>query len=154
MIGATSLTIRMQPFPHHYRTVASCEPSTLIAIESDGKPSLITGPPKEFGGTGNEWSPEDLLVASVADCYILSFKAIAKASRFEWVSLECDAVGTLDKEERFPQFTAFKLIVKLVVDAEVDQAKAERLLHKAEAICLITNSLKAESELEISISIK
>lgn len=141
----------MHPFPHHYRTVASCEPATLITIESEGKPSLVTGPPKEFGGTGNEWSPEDLLVAAVADCYILSFKAIAQASRFDWVSLSCDAVGTLDKEEHFPQFTGFKLSVKLVVGADADLKKADRLLHKAEAICLITNSLKASSVLEVSI---
>jgi len=144
----------MEPFPHHYRTVASCESSSLITIESDGKPSLLTGPPKEFGGTGNEWSPEDLLVATVADCYILSFKAIAKASRLEWISLECDAVGKLDKEDRFPQFTGFKLKVKLVVDSNTDLKKADRLLHKADTICLITNSLKASAELDAEIIVQ
>jgi len=144
----------MDPFPHHYRTVASCESASLITIESDGKPSLLTGPPKEFGGSGNEWSPEDLLVATVADCYILSFKAIAKASRFEWVSLECDAVGKLDKEDRFPQFTEFKLKVKLVVNGDTDLKKADRLLHKADTICLITNSLKASAELNAEIIVQ
>jgi len=144
----------MQPFPHHYPVSASSQSTTLIKVTSEGKPDLETGPPKEFGGTGKEWSPEDLLVASVVDCYILSFKAIAKASRFEWVSLDCDAVGTLDKVERLPQFTNFTIKAKLVVPtglSETDMGKAERLLHKAETICLITNSLKANSELEFEL---
>ncbi len=114
----------------------------------------MTGPPKEFGGTGTEWSPEDLLVAAVVDCYILSFKAIAKASRFEWGSISCDATGTLDKVDRFPQFTGFKISVNLVVGPEADMEKAERLLHKAEKICLITNSLKADSELDIEVVVR
>jgi len=144
----------MDPFPHHYPVSASSESSSLIQVSSAGKPDLITGPPKEFGGTGAEWSPEDLLVAAVVDCYILSFKAVAKASRLDWISIDCDAVGTLDKVERLPQFTAFTIKAKLVVPSETDEkelAKAERLLHKAETICLITNSLNVGSELEFKI---
>ena len=141
----------MEPLPHHYHTHAFCESSEKITVEAEGKPSLITGPPKEFGGSGEDWSPEDLLVAAVADCYILSFKAISKATRFDWVSISCDAEGTLDKEDRSIQFTGFKLSVKLVISAEAGREKAERLLHKAESICLITNSLKAESELTTEI---
>ena len=79
------------------------------------------------------------------------FKAISKAMRFDWVSISCDAEGTLDKVERSIEFTGFKLSVKLVISAEADRKKAERLLHKAESICLITNSLKAESELTTEI---
>lgn len=142
----------MQPFPHHYHARAFCDPATNITVESEGKPSLITGPPKEFGGTGYEWSPEDLLVAAVVDCYILSFKAIAKASRFEWETISCDATGTLDKVEGVPQFTGFKISANLVIGSDADLAKAERLLHKAEQICLITNSLKAEVSLEVKIT--
>jgi len=144
----------MHPFPHHYAVSASSESSSLIQVTSSGKPDLVTGPPEEFGGTGKEWSPEDLIVASVVDCYILSFKAVAKASRLDWISIDCDAVGTLDKVERLPQFTAFSIKAKLVVPAGIDEkglAKAERLLQKAEAICLITNSMKSSSELEFEI---
>jgi len=144
----------MQPFPHHYHAIAFCEPSTNITVESEGKPSLITGPPKEFGGTGDEWSPEDLLVAAVVDCYILSFKAISKASRFEWESIRCNATGTLDKVEGVPQFSGFKISVNLVIGSDADLPKADRLLHKAEQICLITNSLKADSELDIQVTVR
>jgi len=144
----------MEPLPHHYHIQASCASSENITVEAEGKPSLITGPPKEFGGTGDEWSPEDLLVAAVADCFILSFKAISKATRFDWVSISCDTEGTLDKLDRSIQFTGFQLFVKLVIHAEADRKKAEKLLHKAESICLITNSLKAESELTTEVIVE
>ncbi len=67
------------------------------------------------------------------------------------LSIDCSAIGTLDKVERSIQFTRFQLSVKLVIATDADATKAERLLHKAESICLITNSLKAEPELEIEI---
>ena len=141
----------MQAFPHHYHTSASATPESNIPLESSGKPTLVTGPPVEFGGTGKEWSPEDLLVGAVVDCYILSFKALAKAAHMEWRSISCRATGTLDKVDRLPQFTAFEISARLEILDVADREKAERLLHKAEDICLVTNSLKAGSSLVVEI---
>ena len=106
-------------------------------------PSLETAGPVEFGGPGDRWSPEALLVAAIADCFVLTFRAIARASKLEWQSLRCDASGTLDKVDRVTQFTHFDLQVELTIPADGDAAKASRLLHRAEHHCLITNSLKA-----------
>lgn len=141
----------MDPLPHHYPVHASCEPDAEITVEVKEKPALLTGAAKEFGGPGTAWSPEDLLVSAVVDCYMLSFKAVAKASRFAWQSLQCDAVGTLDKVDQKLQFTAFQIKVKLVAFAETDHKRAERMLRKSEQICLITNSLKAPVELVLEI---
>jgi hypothetical protein len=33
--------------------------------------------PREFDGRGNQWSPESLLAAALADCFVLSFRAVA-----------------------------------------------------------------------------
>ena len=38
-----------------------------------------------------------LLIAAVADCFILTFRAVARASRFEWISLGCTVDGVLDR---------------------------------------------------------
>jgi len=112
---------------------------------------LVSGPPTEFGGSGNEWSPEDLLVAAVADCFTLSFKAIAAASRFSWTALQCDVTGTLDKVDRGMQFTEMKILANLTIPADADSNRAERLLEKAENACFITNSLNFEATLEIQV---
>ncbi len=94
-----------------------------------------------------------MLVAAVADCYIFSFKAIATASKLTWEHISCKAVGTLDRVDRVTQFTLFELQVTLRVPAEADPALAERLLKKAENICLITNSLKAECSLNYDLQV-
>ena len=143
----------MQDLPHHYQVTAVANVAGTVNLSSPGAPDLVSAPPAEFGGPGDQWSPESLLVAAVADCFILSFRAIARASRFEWDSLSCDVEGTLDRVDRVTQFTGFDVTATLHIPAGSDEAKAERLLEKAEQACLITNSLKAESHLEIKVHV-
>ena len=90
-------------------------------------------------------------MGAVADCFILTFRAIARASHFEWVSLSCEAEGVLDKGDQGTQFTAFHLNAKLEVSAGADHEKARRLLEKAERNCLITNSLVARVHLNSEV---
>ena len=144
----------MQDLPHHYAVKASAVADSNVLLESPGLESLTTAGPAEFGGPGDLWSPETLLVAAVADCFILSFRAIARASRMEWLSLSCDAVGDLDKVDKVTQFTGFRLKVRLEVPAGLREGKAERLLEKAEKHCLITNSMKAGSTLDYEVIVR
>jgi organic hydroperoxide reductase OsmC/OhrA len=95
-------------------------------------------------GPGDQWSPETLLVGAIASCFALSFRSVADASKFAWRSLRCEVDGTLDRQDRVTRFTAATLTVELEIDAGASAERAERLLHKAEEICLITNSLNAE----------
>ncbi|MEP5568878.1 MAG: OsmC family protein [Halioglobus sp.] len=141
----------MQEFPHHYLVSASAEAEGTIALKSDSMPQIVSAPPAEFGGPGDQWSPEHLLAASVADCFILTFRAIARASKLEWVSLDANAEGVLDRVERVTQFTEFTVRATLTVPAGTDEAKAQRLLAKAEGACLVTASLKAPCHLETDI---
>ncbi len=143
----------MHEFPHHYPATASASATGNVDVTSPGLVTLDTAPPAEFGGPGDVWSPETLLVASVANCLILTFRAIARASRLEWNSLRCDVDGELDKIDRVTRFTGFELKVRLEVPAGTDPAKAERLLHKAEQACLITNSLIADSHLVAEVTV-
>lgn len=133
----------MQPFPHHYNALAQGAPEDTIIVSSQGLPEWPTAAPAEFDGPGDLWSPETMLVAAAANCFILTFRAIAKASKFEWTNLSCAARGVLDRVERVTQFTEIELYVQLSLPADGDVAKAERLLEKAEQNCLITSSLKA-----------
>ena len=122
-----------------------------VPVGNGRLPNLATGLPLEFGGTGDQWSPETLLTAAVADCFVLTFRAIAEASKLEWSSLRCRVVGVLDRRDALPQFVEFVIQAKLAVPATGNAARAERLLGKAEASCLVTKSLKAPVRLEMSI---
>jgi peroxiredoxin-like protein len=141
----------MQDYPHHYRASASAEAEGEISVESAGLPTLASAPPAEFGGPGDRWSPETLLVAAVADCFILTFRAIARASKLPWLSLRCEAEGTLERVERVTQFTGFLVRAALRVPAGTDEERARRLLERAERSCLVTNSLKGSSHLEAEV---
>jgi peroxiredoxin-like protein len=141
----------MQDLPHHYQVSASAEAEGNIALKAEDIPQLISAPPAEFGGPGDQWSPEHLLVASVADCFILTFRAVARASKLEWTDLKASAEGVLDRVERVTRFTGFTVNATLTVPGGTDLDKARRLLEKSEAACLITNSLTAETHLEFEI---
>ena len=143
----------MQEYPHHYVVSAAGAADGEVTLASDGLADLPSMPPEEFGGPGGYWSPETLLVSAVADCFILSFRAIARASRLEWTRLECSVDGELDKVDRVTRFTGFAVRATLEVPAGTNQAKAERLLAKAEQACLVTNSLIADTHLDATVEV-
>jgi len=143
----------MQNLPHHYSVSASAETETTVRLTATGLPELESAAPAEFDGPGDKWSPESLLVASVADCFILSFKAIAHASKFSWISLTCAVEGTLDNVDRLTKFTTFEVKASLTISPEMSEEKAMRLLEKAEQVCLITNSLRAETHLSATVNV-
>lgn len=135
-------------FPHHYSVSANCQGEGPVRLNASGLSELSSYPPAQFGGPGDHWSPEDLLVAAVADCFCLSFRAIAAASKFAFADLQCEVEGTLDRVDRAMLFTEFKVVAKLTLAAGGDAERAKKLLEKAEQTCLITNSLKSQVHLE------
>jgi organic hydroperoxide reductase OsmC/OhrA len=137
----------MHPYPHLYQVSASAQPEGNVTLRGEGLPDLATAPPPQFDGPGGVWSPETLLCAAVADCFILTFRAVARASKFEWSGLQCAVEGTLARTEGPARFTRFVTQATLRVPAGTDVAKAKLLLEKAEHNCLITNSLNATREL-------
>jgi organic hydroperoxide reductase OsmC/OhrA len=144
----------VQAFPHHYSVAARAAAQGDVTLTSDRLPALPSAPPTEFGGPGDRWSPETLLVAAVADCFVLTFRGIAGLSRFPWLSLECSVSGTVDRVERVTQFTALEVRARLTVPASAPQDQARRLLAKAEETCLVTNSLKVRPRLETVVEVE
>lgn len=144
----------MSEFPHEYKVSASAGPGGDVIVGGSGLPDIPAGPPPQFGGTGGQWSPEDFITAAVASCFILSFRAVARGSRFEWFSMECHVNGILDRVEGVTRFIRFETRVVVTVPEGTDPEKAIRLLEKADKVCLITNSLTSESVLEAQVSFR
>lgn len=140
----------MQDLPHQYSARASGGPDGEIPVKTPGVPPLTTTAPPEFDGPEGYWSPESMLTATVANCFILTFRAIARKAGFGWSELDVSVEGLLEKTPEGLAFTRFYIKVTLVSD-EPDTANAEQLLHKAEKHCLVTASLKAKVELSAKI---
>ena len=142
----------MQALPHHYTVRAEGKPTGTITTRAQGLETLEIAAPKQFDGPGDHWSPEDMLVACAADCLILTFRSVASASKLDWVSLACDAEGTLESVERITRFTGLHLTATLEIGADESPEKATRVLKKAEEVCLVTNSLSTRTHLVVHIT--
>ena len=143
----------MQALPHRYRVRGTGRITGDVDLTAERLTTLQSASPAEFDGPGDHWSPETLLVGAMADCFILTFRAIAKASRVAWLSLDCDVTGTLDRVDRVTQFTRFDMTAHLVVPAGEDTDRARQALEKAERNCLISRSLKAAIALDITVEV-
>jgi len=131
----------MNPFPHHYRVAACGTETGDITLSAAELPTISSAAPKAFGGPGDRWSPEDLLVAAVADCFILSFRAVSRAARLSWRDLDVEATGVLDRVNGVTRFTGINLEVVLRLPSDASSDVAEKALQKAESACLISNSM-------------
>jgi organic hydroperoxide reductase OsmC/OhrA len=143
----------MEPFPHRYRVKGRGRVTGDIELSAEGLTTLRSASPAEFDGPGDRWSPETLLVGAVADCFILTFRAVARTAEVSWTSLECDVTGKLERVDRLPQFTRLDIAAHLVVPPGEDAERARRALEKAERVCLISSSLKGSIGLEATVEI-
>lgn len=141
----------MKPYPHSYTVAAEGSASGAVSVVSAGLPRMATAPPPEFDGPGGVWSPETLLIAAIADCFILTFRGVARAARFEWVGLDACVDGTLERASGVTQFVRYITRATLTIQSNADHAKARELLERAEKLCLVANSLRGERALEVQV---
>ena len=114
----------------------------------------VATPPEFDKGMPNIWSPEHLFTASVVSCFMTTFLAIAEYSKLEYIKFSCNAEGILEKIDGKYLMTKIILKPELTI-AELDKMeRAQRILEKSEAACLISNSIKSEIELIAVINIE
>jgi len=116
--------------------------------------SLEVATPPEFpGGEAGIWSPEHLLVAAVNSCLMTTFLAIADKSRLPFTSFRADARGKLDLLDGKYAITEINLRPLVSIPEENLREKAATVLKKAEAHCLISNSVRAKIIFEPEIRV-
>lgn len=104
----------------------------------------VATPPQFPNGIEGIWSPEHLLTAAVVSCFMTTFLSIAENSKLEFTSFDCPAKGKLEHVEGKFLMTEILLEPTLVITKEYDKERAERILQKSEAACLISNSIKSK----------
>jgi organic hydroperoxide reductase OsmC/OhrA len=141
----------MKSYPHRYSASASGRADGEVTLASPSLPPIVSAPPPEFDGPVGLWSPETLLTAAVANCILLTFRAVARAAHFEWLTLECSTEGVLDRIDGVTQFASFATVARLGLPAGASEEKARKLLEKAERDCLVTNSLRGTRTMQIEV---
>jgi peroxiredoxin-like protein len=142
----------MKPFPHRYAARIAGGPDGHATLSSPGVPDLRTAAPLDFDGPGDAWSPEQLLLAAVEACFLLTFRAIARASGIDFVSMAVEAEGVVDRVNGRTRFTEIVLRPRVALPAGVDWVRVQRALERAERTCLVSASLDTPVRLEPEIA--
>jgi organic hydroperoxide reductase OsmC/OhrA len=141
---------RVEPFPHHYELSVTATADGQARLSALPRPDIVGGPPPQFGGLEESWSPEHLLLGAVSLCLLTTFKALADATGVRPISYSSRVKGILD---RISDGLAFTLIV-LDVDVRVPDAQAQaanELLLKAHRLCIVSRALKPSVELRMTV---
>jgi peroxiredoxin-like protein len=133
---------------YRYQTTVKWTEQRKGIISCEGKPDVQVATPPEFKGHDGIWSPEDLFVASANVCVMTTFLAMAERAGLAFSSYESSAEGRLELVEGKFRFTTIMIKPIITLESDADVAKAKELIQKAEASCLISNSMKAKVILE------
>lgn len=104
----------------------------------------VATPPEFPKGIPGIWSPEHLFTAAVSSCLMTTFLSIAENSKLEFTEFSCKSRGKLEQIEGKFQMSEVILEPTITIVNEKDREKAERIILKSEAACLITNSINSK----------
>jgi len=140
---------------HKYQVRAASTAGRSGLVVADGvEPSISFSAPPEFHGQAGHWTPESFFLAAAASCYVSTFSGIAQNSNFDFHSLEMEAQGIVAQDEGGWRFREILLRPRLTIARAEDRDKANRLLNKAEKICLVARSMACPVVLEPAVIIK
>jgi organic hydroperoxide reductase OsmC/OhrA len=112
----------------------------------NGQQVVTTSASPAYRGDAARPDPEDLLVAALSSCHMLSFLAIAAKKKLTVKSYEDDAVGFLENDGGKLWITRVILRPKVAIDADAQMlAQIHHLAHEA---CFIANSVKTDISVE------
>lgn len=113
----------------------------------------VATPPQFPNGVEGVWSPEHFFTAAVNSCFMTTFLAIADNSQLKFSTFDCQAMGKLEKVDGALMMSEIALRPKLTILDEEDEAKALRILERAERACLISNSIRSRVILEPEVQV-
>ncbi len=114
----------------------------VVVPPADGEFMLSSDP--AFQGDAELPNPEQLLLASVSSCQLLSFLAMAARSRVDVYAYEDDAEAIMPEHQRPMRITQITLRPRIVVSPAADLDRVRRLVARAHAECFIANTVTAE----------
>jgi organic hydroperoxide reductase OsmC/OhrA len=139
---------------HVFETEVVWERGRECSVKARGNPALAVATPPEFGGPEDTWSPEELLVASVASCVLSTFLYFAERFELPFSSYSSASRGTVEKTPEGLRFTGVDVSISIgVPDGKAaGKAAALRLKEKLEKYCPVSASLGCPVRLAFGVA--
>lgn len=112
----------------------------------DGQEVVTASASPVYRGDGSKADPEDMLVAALSSCHMLSFLAICAKKRLTVTSYQDEAVGFLENEGGKLWIT--RVVLRPRVEIGADHETLMQIHHMAHEACFIANSVKTEVTVE------
>jgi organic hydroperoxide reductase OsmC/OhrA len=111
-------------------------------VSAPGKPVIAGSSDPGFRGDPARWNPEELLVASLAQCHMLWFLHLAAVSRVVVTGYVDRPEGTmLEQDDGAGQFTRVVLRPEVTVADESMRERSQELHDQAHAKCYVARSV-------------
>ena len=134
-----------------YTTGLTWTEGRIGTMTSHGKPAIRISSPQEFKGSAGYWTPEDMFVAAVEMCQMLTFIGIAQKQSVPFVAYHSSAKGTLEFIDGQYRFTHVVITPTVVIEDPTTEAAVRAVLREAHKRCLIANSITAVVEVNPTI---
>lgn len=113
-----------------------------VSIEVTGKPTLAASADKPFRGDPTRWNPEDMLLAALSECHLLSYLHACVTAGVVVVSYRDDATGVMREDGRGGGAFVEVVLHPQVIVADPSMLSAAREAHRqAREWCFIANSV-------------
>jgi organic hydroperoxide reductase OsmC/OhrA len=110
-------------------------------IRVAGKPVLAGSSDPVFRGDSTKHNPEDMLVAALSTCHMLSYLHVAATAGIVVTAYTDTAEGTMETDAHGGHFVEVVLRPQVTISAASDAAKAEVAHEAAHHGCFIANSV-------------
>ena len=110
-------------------------------IQCGDKPSITLSADPHFRGDTTLYNPEELLVASLSSCHVLSYLAECARAGVHVVAYEDEAHGVMTMRDGRLRFTEVVLRPRVTVAPGTDLERATALHGPAHDDCYIANSV-------------
>ncbi len=123
-------------------------------VAAEGRPTIEGSSDPAFRGDATRWNPEQLLLASIAQCHLLQYLHYCSVNGVVVTSYVDEPVGTMAETADGGQFTEAVLRPRIEV-AEASMAERAVALHvDAHRSCFIANSVNFPVRHEPTVSVR
>ncbi len=114
--------------------------SRQYRVEFAGKANLAGTADPAFKGDPKIHNPEDMFLAAISGCHMLSYLALCAKYKVNVLSYEDDVWAKLELQGGGGKFVEVVLRPRVRVAAGTDVEKAKELHERANQVCFIANS--------------